>query len=345
MKNNQNDLQVTLQNLLSSMSNSYYVDYYIENYKQSLWANKSNKDKIINDTVNKFKEHHEDFEEQRIKPIFEYFQNIVKNDKVILFEDTYIYIELYKILYLIYSTFEAQKLLNDSKAYPSGFAKIQSDLKKVTSFRNHYKNNLIGLCKIVGKGQSRFRYWFATIYIKNKTLARFFTHMFLTADLVRVKEFHEDEKASELLLNELEFILMQQTSISKVIKSFGVLLYWEFIKYLDMHKNNAQEYTSHIIYELFKENFNAYELHKVIEIKSSLGGLPIFGASRKSTLSESEIEFISNKMFKEIQKLSKITAEEFKPLFDSYIETPHIQFLGKYPVEFFRQNPKYSSIN
>lgn len=344
MENNKQKLQTTLENLLS-ISDEYYLDYYIENYRQSLWANLSNKQKIIIDTIEKYKEHHENFEEHRIKHIFDYFEKIVKNDKVIYFQETFIYKELYKILYIIDRTFQAQKLLNDSESYPSGFAQIQSDLKKVKSFRNHYKDNLIGLYKIVGKGQSRFRYWFATIYINNKTLAKFFTHLFLRADLVRVKDFHKDEKVSELLLNELEFLLMQRTSISKVIKSFGILFYWELIEYLGIHKNSAEEYASHIIYELFKENFNAEELHKIIEIKSSLDFFPIFGASKKLTLAENEIKFISDKMFKELNKLSSITKEQFEPLFDSYIKNPHIQFLRKYPVELFRINTKYSSIN
>ncbi|WP_310442298.1 hypothetical protein [Sulfurimonas sp.] len=74
MNKNKQEFQTILENLVSSMSDDYYLDYYIENYKQSLWANKSDKDKIIKDTVNKFKEYHEDFKEQGIKSIFAYSQ-------------------------------------------------------------------------------------------------------------------------------------------------------------------------------------------------------------------------------------------------------------------------------
>lgn len=345
--NNKLELRNTLQNLLSSMSNDYYLDYYIEDFKSASWANLSNKQKIITDTIKKYKEHHEDFEEERTKPLMDYFQKITKNDKVIHFEEKFIYKELYKILLIIHSTFNAQELLNDSKAYPIGFAKIQSDLKKVELFKKHNKKNIVGDFRLHKSyiGQSRFRNWFAILYIKNKALAKFFTHLFLTADLVRVKEFHEDEEVSKKVLEELEFILMQQTTISKVIKSFGILIYWEMIKYLGVHKNDAEVYTKAMIYELFKENFNAEELHKVVEIKSSLGFFPIFGASKKTSLKDDEKQFIHNKIFNQIQKNTSITTEEFEPLFDSYIRTPHIQFLGKYPVELFRQNPKYSSIN
>lgn len=344
---NQNQLETTLENLLSSISDDYYLDYYLVNYKPANGVNLSDRHIIIDNTIKKYKEYHENFQDEKLKQIIEYFQKIIINDTVIHFENTLIYRELYKILYIIDKTFQAQELLNDSKTYPSGFAKIQSNIKKVKILRKNSKKNIVGDYRLPKsyRGSSRFRNWFATLYIKNKALARFFTHLFLTADLVRVKEFHEDEEVSKKLIEELEYILMQQTAISKVIKSFGILIYWEMIKYLGVHKNYAEEYTSHIIYELFKENFNSEELNKVIEIKSSLGFFPIFGASKKASLKNEEKQFIYNKFFKEIAKNTVISEKEFDPLFDSYIKNPHIQFLGKYPVELFRQNPKYSSIN
>jgi predicted acetyltransferase len=337
------ELQATTENLLYSLSNEYSVDYFIENFKTVSWINLSNKEKIIIDTIKKYKEHHSDFNELRVQPLIEYFLQIVKNDKVIYFEDSYIYKELYKILFLIDSTLDAQILLNDSCAYPSGFAEIQSDLKKVKSFRKHYQKNLFGIRKIVGKGQSRFRYWFTTLYIKNKPLSKFFTYILLSDNLKKFKIFNEDEKISELFLVELEFFLMQVTSVSKVVKSFGILLYFEMIEFLIVSKHDAEVFTKAIIHELFRESFNAEELDKVIEIKSALNFLPIFGASKKSTLKDDEREFIGKKLFEQVQEFYPISKEQFEPLFGSYIKTPHIQFLQKYPVELFRQNPKYSS--
>lgn len=340
-------MQVTIQNLLSSVSNDYYIDYFLADFKPAKGVNLSDRQKIIDNTIKKYKEYHADFQDEKLKPIIEYFQKIIIHDTVIHFENTFIYKELYKILYIIDSTFQAQKLLNNSKTYPSGFAKVQSDLKEVKLFRKNNKKNIVGDYRLPRsyRGSSRFRNWFATLYIKNKAVARFFTHLFLTADLVRVKEFHEDEEVSKKLIEELEYILMQHTAISKVIKSFGILIYWEMKKFLSIDKYDAEVYTKAIIYELFKENFNAEELHKVIEIKSSLGFFPIFGASKKASLKSEEKQFIVNKFFKEITKNTEISKKEFEPLFDSYIRTPHIQFLHKYPVELFRQNPKYSSIN
>jgi len=334
-----------IQNLLTSLSKNYYWDYYLPDYKKVDGANLSNKPKIIKATIQQYKEHHPEFQDNRIKEIQNYFLKMIEHDTIIYFKDRQIYQELYKILYLIDSTFEVQKLLNNSKEYPKGFAKIQSDLNKIQSFRNHYKKNLIGLCKIVGRGQSRFRYWLTTGYVNNKNLAKFFTHLFVIGDFIKVKELYEDEETTELLLNELDFFLMQRTAISKVVKSFGILLYWEMIKYLKIRKKEAEESTEHIIYYLFKEKFNAEELYKSIEIKSSISYYPIFGASKKTSLSKDEQQFISNKLYKQMQDYIPIEQDDFTPLFESYIKNPHIQFLAKYPVELFRQNPKYSPIN
>lgn len=341
----QTQTEQIIQKLVTSLSKDYYWDYYLLDYKKVDGVNLSNKPKIIKATIQKYKEHHPEFQDDRIKEIQDCFSKMIEHDTIIYFENTQIYRELYKILYLINSTFEVQKLLNNPKEYPQGFATIQSDLKQVKSFRQHYKKNLIGLYKLVGKGQSRFRYWIATVYIKNKTLTKFFTHLFVLGDLIKIKEIHENEETTKILLNELDFFLMQNTSISKVVKSFGILLYWEIIKYLKINRKNAEEYTSHIIYYLFREKFNTDELHKKIELKSSIGYYPVFGASKKTSLSKNEQQFISKKLYKQIQDYVPMEENDFKPLFESYIRTPHIQYLAKYPVELFHQNPKYSPID
>jgi len=346
---NKKELQDTLQNLLSSISGDYYIDYYLPDFKPANGFNLSDRNKIIINTIKKYKEYHEDFQDNKIKSIIEELNEIVKNDTVIYFEDSLIYREIYKILFLLDNTFNAIELVNNKKAYPCGFAKVQSDLKKVELFREHNKNNVVGDYRLHKslRGQSRFRNWFTTIYIKNKTLAKFYTHMFLTADLVKVKDFHEDKdkEVNEKLLLELEFILTQRTINSKIIKSFGILIYYEMIKFLSIDRNSAEVNTEVIIDKLFESTFSGHELHRVIEIKSSLGFFPIFGASKISSLKSDEKQFIHDKIFKQIQNNTDITTEEFEPFFDSYIRTPHIQFLHKYPVELFRQNPKYSSIH
>lgn len=80
MKNYKKDLLVNIQKLLSSVSEEYCIDYFVEDFKSTSWTNLSNTNQIINDTLKKYKEYHEDFEEQRMQPLYEYFQKITKND-------------------------------------------------------------------------------------------------------------------------------------------------------------------------------------------------------------------------------------------------------------------------
>ena len=74
--------------------------------------------------------------------------------------------------------------------------------------------------------------------------------------------------------------------------------------------------------------------------------MPIFGAKRNSHFNKNEKEFIKKTMYKELTLREKIkfNHKEFNLLFESLLKKPHIQFLLKYPVEFLRINPKYSTI-
>lgn len=343
IKNNQEELLTTIENILSSLSGEYIIDLYQPNYKVLLWQDLSNKSKYIQNTITIYKKHHEDFDSQKIKPIFEVLLKIIKDDEVIEFENILIYKELYKILGLIDATFEAQKLLNNPKEYPSGFAKIQSDKKQIKTYRKFYKQSIVGPYRVSNRKEARLKYWVSTLYLNNKNLVNFYLHGFLVGDLAKMKSLHEDTEVNNLFLSNLDYFLMQKTTIGAVIKSLGILLYSELTYYMKMNKNDSEVYMKAIIHELFNEPVNVYEFDKHITIKSSLGFLPIFAASKKSNLANEDENFIKNKLFEEVQEFNLIDQETFDISYNSYIKNPHIQYLLKYPVELFRENPKYSS--
>lgn len=118
-------------------------------------------------------------------------REIIEYDEVIEFEGEFIYKELYKILWLIEITLDAEKLLL-KKDYPRAFGKLQSDKKKINTKRKIYKNCLVGDDRQLNRKEVRFRYWIYTLYYKNKNLANFFLHGFLIGDLVKVKAPHEE---------------------------------------------------------------------------------------------------------------------------------------------------------
>ena len=89
--NKQQELLATLQNLLSSASEDYYIDYYLSDFKPAKGINLSDRNKIINNTIKKYKEHHKDFQDKKMKLILEELHEIIKQDIVIYFEDILIY--------------------------------------------------------------------------------------------------------------------------------------------------------------------------------------------------------------------------------------------------------------
>jgi len=337
------ELALKVTSLLDSLSSEYNFDYHIENFKLATGVNLANKNTYIKNTISVYTKHHKDFDYKRVSPLIEEFIKIIKKDKVVFYENDFLYLELYKVLSLIHHTFMAQTLLNSTKDYPSGFSEIQSDIKEVKSFNKHYKNNLIGYRKIIEKGQSRFRRCFTALYIKNRTLTKFYTHMLLTIDLDKVGILNSNDEKDKLLMSELKFFLMQKTSISKVIKSFGILLYFELVKFMNFSIKESEVFANNIVYKLFKENFNTHELNKNIQITSSLGFLPIFSASKKSNLKIEEKEFVKNRLHKEMQGFFSLDTNTFNLFFESFMGSSHIQYLQKYPAELFRTNPKYSS--
>jgi len=151
-------IDLVLQSLIDCLSTNYYLDFYLPNYQSVLWANLSDKDKLIYDTISTYKLNHSSFNHLKINVLYEEFYKIINYDEIISLDHIFIYKEFYKILYFIDSILEIQSILNDSSQYPSDFALIQSDMDTVKARRDHYKMNLIGDTKLRSKGESRLRY-------------------------------------------------------------------------------------------------------------------------------------------------------------------------------------------
>ena len=130
------------------------------------------KNLYFENTINTYIQYHEDFDLQRIQSIKQLLREIVEHDEVIVFKGEMIYKELYKILWLIETTFEAEKLLLE-KNYPRDFGKLQSDKKQINSKRTLYKKLLVGDDKLLNRKEARLKYWAYTLYYENKDLFSF----------------------------------------------------------------------------------------------------------------------------------------------------------------------------
>lgn len=346
MKQDQEELLSDIQNMLDSLSNEYIFDLYIWNFKTPLWKNLSytNKIKYLENTINIYSKYHEDFDVKKIKSIKDELLKITEKDEIVEFEDMYIYKELYKILWLIDSTFQSLDILRE-KNYPRDFGKIQSDDQKINPKRIHYKKLIVGEDKLTNRKEARLKYWLFTLFYKNRDLFKFFLYKFLITDLTKIKALNEENEAKNTILSALEYFLMQKTTPDAVIKSLGILLYGELTEHLKIPKGRSKEIIQWIINTIFHSNISTDEFYGHIYIKSSLVNFPIFGASRKDKHSDEEKAFIKKRLYKEINNLTKMDKETFEVSYNDYMKNPHIQYLAKYPLEFFRENPKYSVIN
>ncbi|MCK9477487.1 MAG: hypothetical protein M0R46_16340 [Candidatus Muirbacterium halophilum] len=346
MKKDQEELLNDIQNTFDSLSNEYVFDLHIWNFKKPLWKNLSqtNKIKYLENTINVYVKYHENFDVKKIESTKDELLKITEKDEIVEFEDMYIYKELYKILFLINYTFQALDILRE-KDYPRDFGLLQSDDKKINPKRIYYKKLIIGEDKLTNRKEARLKYWLFTNYYKNRGLFKFFLYNFLITDLSKFKALHEENEANETIFSALNFFLMQKTTPDAVIKSLGILLYGELTEHLKIPKGRSKEIIQWIINTIFHSNISTDEFYGHIYIKSSLGNFPIFGASRKDKHSDEEKAFIKKRLYRDLNDLTKMNIETFEVFYNSYMKNPHIQYLVKYPLEFFRENPKYSVIN
>ena len=98
---------------------------------------------------------------------------------------------------------------------------------------------------------------------------------------------------------------------------------------------------------LYNYKPNDEEFNKTIYFRSSIKFMPIFGAKKSTHYNTHEKKFIKTNILKELstKEQKDFNNNEFDNLFELILKKPHMQFLLKYPVELFRKNPKYSSIN
>ncbi len=335
-------------NLIEKLKDVYLFDLFEEKFIRVTGINlsKENKNSILKNTISVYEKNHKKLEYKNLYKILrEYILDFITKEDIVCLDDKLIYLELYKIIFLIETTHRILNFINDKNEYPTKFAAFQSDFKEIKSFRYHHKKNLIGRFALSNRKEARLKYYLSTMYYKNKELTKFFLHNFLISDIFKISVLYDEtEEDIKTIFNALDFFLTQKTTKKAVIKSLGILLYYQFKSFMKISVKDVEILTQNIIYEIFDENINMYEFKRHIYIKSSINWFPIFAASKKSSLDEREKLFIKNKLFNEIKLyMPQINEQNFDFLFKIYMKNPAILFLQKYPVELYRINPKYSS--
>lgn len=335
-----------LNDLIDSMSKDYIVDLYEPRYVTPKGV--KSPDFYVDNTINLYFEYRKTLNPNFFNKVKNVFIQIVNNDKIIELDNKIILKELYKIMYLIdYSTqlidFISQK--NYPKKY---FASIHSDNREINREKKRHKSMIVNArTPLTYKGEHRLNWWFNNLFSKNQKIVKFYLHLFVLVDLEKCTLLkNQKEEIQSQIMNFLESKLIQRTTKKDILKSLAILIHKELRHFLKLQDMKAKAFTSEILANLFDYTPNDEEFNKTIYLRSSIKFLPIFGAKDTPHYTNNEKEFIKKTIFKELSLRDKINFnhKEFNLIFEDYMKNPHIQFLHKYPVEFFRKNPKYSSI-
>lgn len=335
-----------INDLLKTISEDYILDLHL--FRYIIPSGVKSPEYYINNTFDLYFEYHKTLNPNFFNKVKNVFIQIVKNDKIIELDNKIILKELYKIIYLIDSTNQILDFISEPSYPKRYFANSQSDKREIKREERKHKSMIVkAKTPIIHKGEHRLNWWFHNMFEKNPKIVKFYLHSFTLMDLEKCNFIkRENEEIQLQVINFLESKLIQNTTEKDILKSLAILLHSELRYFLKLQDTDSKEFITELLQILFKYNPNDEEFNKTIYFRSSIKFMPIFGAKRTAFYNKSEKEFIKKTIYKELTLREKIkfNHKEFNLVFDAYIKNPHIQFLLKYPVEFFRINPKYSTI-
>ena len=336
-----------INDLLKFTSKDYIFDLYESRY--IIPSGVKSHEYYINKTLDLYFEYHKTLNPNFFNKVKDLFIEIVKNDKIIELDNKIILKELYKILFLIDNTNQLLDFISQPSYPKKYFASYQSDKREINREKKRHKNMIVkAKTPIVHKGEHRLNWWFNDMFAKNQKVVKFYLHIFTLIDLERCNFIKKESKELQLkVINFLESKLIQRTGENDILKSLSILLHSELKHFLKIKDTKAKEQVTQIMLNLYNYKPNDEEFNKTIYFRSSIKFMPIFGAKKDSHYDTNEIFFIKTNILKELstKKQKDFDNNEFDKLFELMLKKPHIQFLNKYPVELFRKNPKYSTLN
>ena len=335
-----------INDLLKAISKDYILD--LHQFRYIIPSGVKSPEYYINNTFDLYFEYHKTLNPNFFNKVKNVLIEIVKNDKIIELDNRIILKELYKIIFLIDSTNQLLDFIFQPSYPKKYFASYQSDKREINREKKRHKNMIVkAKVPLTYKGEHRVNWWFNDMFAKNQKVVKFYLHVFTLIDLEKCDFIKKENEELQLqVINFLESKLIQRTTDKDIYKSLAILLHTELKDFLKIQDTKAKEYVTEILEKLFYYTPNDEEFNKTIYFRSSIKFMPIFGAKRNSHFNKNEKEFIKKTMYKELTLREKIkfNHKEFNLLFESLLKKPHIQFLLKYPVEFLRINPKYSTI-
>ncbi len=263
----------TLHSLMGSLTDEYYFDMYEPNFHK-IQGNYTIKHKIEN-TKEVYCKYHPDFDIETFNKFPNHFlEKIVENDTTIYFDEKYIYLELYKILYLLDTTIYHRKYIKTSKYNK----RVKANNKSLTTQKNSHKKNILPSSNIYDKGEHRLNYHYLNNLQKEKKVTKFFLQTMTLYDLEKVAMLYKEKRDNvKKTIHFLEDRLIQKTADEAILKSLGILLHYEFKNYLKIGDDDSKKYIADIMSYIFNAIVNDDEFNRYVYLISTISFFPIFG--------------------------------------------------------------------
>lgn len=300
---------------------------------------KSPKSKVlIQATITRFCSSHGDTYKSCFQQISNVFQDIQKQEKVILFDNEKIYYHTYCILTLLTQYLSALDYYY-SDNYKKTLAGLRgSDRQLLEKFHLHKANTLDISNAFAGDDRLKASVFY-NLYRDRETTSLFLNFFtFFPLQMCKVPE--SDQWCTPILQKIIEHFSSTYIASEEIIyKSLAIRLNSYLRSSMCIESGYSKHITQEILEELFKYKFSATsaDLQRNVYIAGRLNSLPIFkhGKSPRK-VSEKTInkfdDFI-NKIYNEFNDLenTKITAKEF--LNEDIVKL----FLTHKPVEFLQE--------
>lgn len=327
----------------------YFDDLYLLNIPPVSGTRQAKHEEYLNDTLTQYHMMRPSSDEflSKKRSVKKELIKLLDADHIVVMNGKPIFREMYKIFALIDTYLSANEILKSPDYGKFGLVSFETG-ESLSSQKEKDKSYLCNPHITVNEpGEYRLRWHLAEYIGRDKLLAKFFLHMIILQDMEKYAFLYEDRAKTKKVFNILSPYLLQQTTTDQLVKSFSILLYFELIRYLNVSKTRASEITREITFTLFNQTANHDTFNKYIWLKSSIYDVPIFGSSATEYLRDERKDFVQNTIKKTVVKEFgfEFSDEFMECSMNSLSRSSHIQYLMKYPREFFVKNPKYSYLD
>ena len=317
----------------------YEVNYYVVN-------DKFNIDKKILNTKQLYCKYHPNFDIKSFNKFPKHFvKKIVKKDTVICFDSTLIFKKLYTILALIDNTNILTKFITTRK-----YERHIKANSNITSQINMHKNFMYQTYNSIKcNGEHRVNWHFLNNLKKEKKITNFFIQSIVLGDPYKISSIYDkkEQDKTEKIFHFYENRLTQKTTQKAVLKSLGILLHYEFKHHLKIGDTKSKELITDMMASIYNTKGNDDEFNRHIYLASTVSLFPIFGAKKSKHFIKREKDIIKNLLIKDMRKENKdikINYSDIDLLLEQHLETQHIEYLKKQPIELLKINEKYSHL-